>query len=88
MGKFFEINERAKEQLDIIYQGGGNKGASTVDHLMVVHETIRIGKKVYVTFLDVPKAYDKVWADGIMYVLEKEGKDTTWSLTEDLTAQI
>ena len=96
MGKFFEriINERAKEQLHITdYQGGGKRGASTVDHLTVVHETIRIGKKVYVTFLDVTKAYDKAWADGIMYVLEKEGiKDTTWSLirklNEDLTAQI
>ena len=96
MGKVFEriINDRAKENLHISeFQGGGKKGASTVDHLTTLHETVRIGKNVYVTFLDVTKAYDKAWADGIMYVMEKEGiKDATWTmirkLNEDLKAQV
>jgi hypothetical protein len=30
-------------------------------------------KKTYITFLDVTKAYDKAWLDGIMYVMDKQG---------------
>ena len=96
VGKFFEriINERANKLVRISeYQGGGKKGSSTVDHLTTLHEVIRIGKKVHITFLDVTKAYDKAWADGIMYVMEKEGiKDATWKiirkLNENLKAQV
>ena len=95
-GKLFEriINERAKEQLDISdSQGGGKKGSNTVDHTLALKEAIKKGKKVYIAFLDVTKAYDKAWADGIMYVLEKRGiKDRLWKkikqLNEDLTAVI
>ena len=95
-GKLFEriVNERAKKHLEISdMQGGGKKGANTVDHTLALKEAIRKGKKVYIAFLDVTKAYDKAWADGIMYVLEKRGiKDNLWKkikqLNEDLTAVI
>ena len=50
-------------------------------------------KKVYITFLDVTKAYDKAWLDAILYVLYKEGIDSPeWmvikKLNEGLTATI
>ena len=96
MGKLFEriINERAKEHLEISdMQGGGKKGSNTVDHTLALKEAIRKGKKVYIAFLDVTKAYDKAWAEGIMYVLEKRGlNDGLWrkikQLNENLSATI
>ena len=94
MGKYFEriINERAKERLDISdMQGGGKKGANTIDHILTLKEATKKGKNVYIAFLDVTKAYDKAWADGIMYVLEKRGiNNKLWStikaLNDDLNA--
>ena len=51
----------------------------------------RKGKDTYIAFLDVTKAYDKAWADGIMYVMANQGiQDNTWTiirkLNEGLTA--
>ena len=96
MGKLFEriINDRAKEHLEISdMQGGGKKGANTVDHTLALKEAIRKGKKVYITFLDVTKAYDKAWAEGILYVLEKRGiNNGIWKkiklLNENLSATV
>ncbi len=50
-------------------------------------------KPLYIAFLDVTKAYDKAWLDGIMYVMNKEGIDTNlWTLirklNQNLTAKI
>ena len=94
MGKMFEriINERAKEHINISdMQGGGKKGAQTIDHILALREAIRKGKEVYIAFMDVTKAYDKAWASGIMHVLEKQGiNNKLWStikeLNEDLKA--
>ena len=74
-------------------QGGGKKGANTTDHILTLKEAKRKGKNVYIAFLDVTKAYDKAWADGIMYVLKKRGIDnklwsTIKSLNEDLSAVV
>jgi hypothetical protein len=80
MGKFFEriINDRAlKEAIITDAQAGGKKGRATTDHLLVLKETIKQvrhqKKTVYLAFLDVTKAYDKAWLDGILYVLQKHG---------------
>ena len=94
VGKLYEriINERTKESLTISdMQGGGKPGANTVDHLLILQEIQRNKKEVYMAFLDVTKAYDKAWADGIMYVMAKQGvSDKTWTiikkLNEGLTA--
>ena len=94
VGKLYEriINERTKETVKISeMQGGGKPGANTADHLLVLQETLRNQKEAYIAFLDVTKAYDKAWADGIMYVLAKQGVyNKTWTtirkLNEGLTA--
>ena len=96
MGKLFEriINERTKTLLNITdMQGGGKKGSNTVDHILALKEAITMGKSVYMAFLDVTKAYDKAWAEGIMYVLNKQGiNNRLWStikkLNEDLNATV
>ena len=52
-------------------QAGGKPGCSTVDHLIVLKQTIKeIRDKemtAYIIFLDVQKAYDKAWLDAIFY---------------------
>ena len=62
-----------------------------MDHILALHEAIKKGKEVYVAFLDVTKAYDKAWAEGILYVLERRGlRNRLWKkfkeLKEDLRA--
>jgi hypothetical protein len=97
MGKFLEriINERVKEEITMSgAHAGGQRGASTVDHILTLKDLIKLGnKKVYIVYLDVTKAYDKAWADAIMYVMHKEGlKSNCWvtikTLNENLTARI
>ena len=98
-GKLYErmINERITGMVNISEaQAGGKRGCATVDHLLLIKELIKAAKKdkknVYLTYLDVAKAYDKVWLTGIMYVMYKEGlTDNHWTivkrLNENLTAQ-
>ena len=66
VGKVYEriINERVKQHVVITNaQAGGIEGNSTVDHLIVLKQTVKeiTSKKLtaYVVFLDVQKAYDK-----------------------------
>ena len=99
-GKLYEriINNRAKQLITITEaQAGGIKGKSTSDHIRTLNDLIHIGrennKRIFITYLDVTKAYDKAWLDAIMYVLHKEGlKNKTWltvkKLNEKLTASI
>ena len=61
----------------------GQKSKATVDHLLIIKDTIKHlrqnKKETYISFLDVTKAYDKVWLNAILYVLHKEGIDLpTW----------
>ena len=99
-GKLYEriIDKRAKNKLMISEaQAGGQKGKSTSDHIRAHNDLITLGreskKPVYVTYLDVTKAYDKAWLDAILYVLLKQGlTDPTWTaiknLNKNLTAEI
>ena len=99
-GKLFEriIDNRVKEHVTITNgQAGGRKGRATVDHLLILKEVIKVSKAgnkpVYVTFLDVQKAYDKAWLDAILYVLNKHGlENRLWlivkNLNENLSATI
>ena len=100
IGKVYEriINERVKKQVNITKaQAGGKPGCSTVDHLIVLKQTIdeitTNGKTAYIIFLDVQKAYDKAWLDAILYALYQngiEGKNlrTIKNLNSNLTARI
>ncbi len=78
-------------------QAGGKKGRATADHLTVLKELINIIKNnknpSYIVFLDVTKAYDKAWLNGIMQVMHKQGiKGQLWKLikkmNENLRAKI
>ena len=80
IGKVYEriINERVKKQVAITKaQAGGKSGCSTVDHLIVLKQTIQEirdkGHTAYIIFLDVQKAYDKAWLDAILYALNTNG---------------
>ena len=100
VGKVYEriINERVKQHVVITNaQAGGIEGNSTVDHPIVLKQTVKeiTSKKLtaYVVFLDVQKAYNKAWLDAILYVLMKngvEGKNLSIikKLNSNLTARI
>ena len=99
-GKLYKqiLNTRALKLINITdVQAGGKKGRATVEHLLVIKEIIQLAKinrkPLYISFLDVTKAYDKAWLDAIMYVMNKEGIDTNlWTLirklNQNLTARI
>ena len=96
VGKVYEriINERSMKMVNISdAQAGGKRGAATTDHLLILKETIQNhknkGKGVYLTFLDVTKAYDKAWLEGIMYALEKNGLDNyLWDIVKDMNSNL
>jgi len=100
VGKVFErvINNRNLEKLKMTdNQAGGKKGRATADHIMTIHDVVNKALKKHhtalLTLLDVTKAYDKAWLDGIMYVMGKngiEGKEwkITKKLNEDLRARV
>ena len=78
-------------------QAGGRGGRSTVDHLLILKEIIRKKKEkkrpLFIAFLDVTKAYDKAWSDGIMHSMHESGlTGPTWNivrkLNQNLTARI
>ena len=95
-GKFYEriINERIKGKMKASdHQGGGKKGANTADHILILKELQKVEKTTYITFLDVTKAYDKAWADALLYVINKRGvKNKLWltvkNLNENLIARV
>ena len=78
-------------------QAGGQKGRATTDHLLILKEiikyTIKHKKNIHVAFLDVTKAFDKAWLEGILHVLNKNGLHgklwrTISNLNSNLKAQI
>ena len=58
-------------------QGGFRKNRQTVDHLFVVSGISQLrrieGKKTWLAFLDLKKAYDSVWREGLWVKLEAYG---------------
>jgi hypothetical protein len=80
MGKAMEriLDKRARKVTYISdAQAGGKEKRATTDHLLVLKETVktqsRKKKATYITYLDVTKAYDKAWSDGIMYAMHENG---------------
>ena len=65
-GKLYEriINNRAEQKVNMSdAQAGGRRGSrATVDHIMIIKEAIQAQKTnkkpIYITFLDITKAYD------------------------------
>ena len=58
-------------------QAGFRLGRSCVDILFVLNEVIQVrlqeGKKTFSFFLDMKKAYDTVWRDGLWYRMWEMG---------------
>ena len=66
-------------------QGACRKGVSCIHTSMLLQETVSTllesQKKVFVTYLDVSKAFDGVWIDGLFYRLRELGiRGRTWRL--------
>ena len=90
--KLFErlIEKRLRKNLEDIgflskYQSGFRKAKSTNDHLFclsqTVMETFNKGKQVIASFLDIAKAFDNVWHNGLRYKIFQLGlptKVTRW----------
>jgi hypothetical protein len=100
LGKMMEriLNNRARKEINISdAQAGGTEKRSTTDHLLILKEMIKIQtvrkKPIYIAYLDVTKAYDKAWSDGIMYAMHENGlQGPIWNtinkLNKGLKAQI
>ena len=92
VGKVYEriINNRALKHINITdAQAGGKEGRSTTDHLLILKEIINTKKRkkkpLLLTYLDVTKAYEKAWLDGIMYALHNNGViGPTWNIIRKL----
>ena len=96
MGKLYEriINNRITKEVEISEaQAGGQKGKATTDHLLILKDLIKDAqnrrKTTYAAFLDVTKAYDKAWLDGIMYAMHKRGlTNTHWQVVKNLNQNL
>ena len=96
MGKTYErlINNRILNNINITdAQAGGRKGMSTSDHILRMKETITTNKNkkkpTYITFLDVTKAYDKAWLEGIMNIMYERGcTGSLWNITDKLNQNL
>ena len=59
------------------FQSGFRPGDSTVNQLILItskiYEALEQGKEVRMVFLDISKAFDKVWHKGLLYKLERLG---------------
>ena len=92
LNKVFEVLlwERVKdwwegEQVITPLQGACRIGKSCVHSALALQESISVGlgtnKKVLVTYLDVSKAFDGVWIDGLFYQLRQLGMEgKVWRL--------
>ena len=58
-------------------QISSKKGAQTVDHMYVLKNLIDLyvkrKQKLYVCFLDLSKAFDSIWRNGLLYKLLETG---------------
>ena len=96
VGKVFErlINNRVTQRIELSdAQAGGTKNRATTDHILILKEMANITKtrkkQLILVYLDVTKAYDKAWLDGIMYVLQKRGiKTKLWKIIKELNSNL
>ena len=73
-------------------QGGFRKGYRTIDHiftlLTIVTKHLSKGKKLYACFVDLKKAYDSVWRNGLFFKLKQLGLDKkTTNIIENMYKQ-
>ena len=70
-------------------QAGGQKGASTTDHVFILRNIMEISKKegrhLLISYFDVKKAYDRADMDDMLYTIHKNGfSGKIWRLTKSL----
>ena len=65
-------------------QGVAEKGGSSINTALLLHEAFAHTENTYVVLLDVKKAFDSVWIKGLMYKLINLGMDKRlWSVIYD-----
>ncbi len=72
-------------------QAGFRRARSTIDQLFILLETIKFRrpKTTYCAFIDVAKAYDKVWRNGLWYKLWKVGiKGKLWRVLKNIYRKV
>ena len=68
-------------------QAGFRKNRSTIDQLFIIHEIVQLRKpkKTYCCFIDIQKAYDRVWRDGLWKLLYKyDIKGKMWRVLKNI----
>ena len=96
LGKTFEriINNRNLQKLYYTNaQGGGRKQRSTTDHILSLEEIVNQNKTknkpIFITFLDVKKAFDKAWLQAILCAINNRGiSGKLWSLTKEINSNL
>ena len=90
------IHERLKqfcetEKVLAEEQAGFREGRSTIDQIFILHEVTkgRFPNKTYCCFLDIKKAYDRVWRDGLWYKLNGKGiQGKIWRVIRNMYAKV
>ncbi len=73
--------------------GGFREGRGTADQAFILNEIVakraEQGQGTFLTFVDVRKAYDRVWKPGLLLKLSKAGMDgKCFELLKDILAQV
>ena len=74
-------------------QGGGQRGASTCDHLFLLRTAIDMAKNekrsLFITFYDVSKAYDNADnADMLKIMWEKGLRGKAWRILKNMNDEL
>ena len=75
-------------------QGAVRKGRRTEDYIFTLQGiyVLFVNKKkckIYLAFLDLSKAFDRVWRDGLFYLLWKNGiQGKCWKLLKSLYSKV
>lgn len=84
INKFLDVNNVLVDE-----QMGFRENRRTADNIFILYELLNNAKahkhSVYVAFLDIVKAYDSVWRDGLWSRLQDEGLDRS---TNDIIKSI
>ena len=98
VGKTFSsiLNKRLMEwaeenQVLAEEQGGFRIKRGCIEQIFVLKEVIRMrrGKKTYCCFIDIKKAYDRVWRDGLWHKMRELGvKGKMWRMIREMYSDV
>lgn len=92
IGKIFEkiIVNRLNTELNFTEaQAGARTNRNCVQQIFtiksIIQDSYNENKELYVTYIDLEKAYDRAWADGIFYIIWQRGvRGKIWRLMYNL----